>query len=498
MSENPIPNPVLIPDSLKPFLTLSEPELISLCERKIEWSRENERCKFFVPNGKQEEFIHLLGYYKPFVAIASMANGVGKTALAANICANLFFGPQIKEAAQFDLFKAWPYPKRARYITDPKLVEEIGPWHTEVSTWWPRGKYAVAKGNKPWYSIYRAPPWLLDVMTYEQAVKDFEGVTLGLAIFDEPPPEPIWNATVSRMRKGGLVLVLMTPLTSAAWFFDKIVPQYQTSILYADIEDNCKDHGKNGQLVHLDIERMVRAMDPEEVEARAHGKALALAYLIYKRFDRRIHVAVEPIIPPPSAQVWQVVDPHIDKPYACHWGFPDAQGRYNIFTEWPEQEFTTMHHAQEGLEDLKKIFIEKEKNWIIEKRIIDRHFAQVRSRYNKKTLFEEMSELGLSYEPSYAVGPEEEEVETGIIKVRTALAYDEKIALGATNSPKLLISPTCHNTIKSMERWALDPKTLRPKDDVYKDFADLVRMAMMANPSIVNVPMRKEARAIFG
>lgn len=477
---------------------LSEEELIQRCERKIEWAKENERFKFFIPNGGQERFIHQLGYYRPFVQIFSAANGVGKTALAANITANIFFGADNERFRQFDLFKQWPYPKRARYITDSKLVEEIGPWHSEVMTWWPRGKYSASKGGKQWFSVYKTKDWLLDVMTYDQAVKDFEGATLGLAIFDEPPPEPIWNATVSRLRKGGLILVFMTPLTSAAWFFDRVVPKHQNAIVYADMEDNCATHGKNGQLKHDDIMRMINEMPPDEVEARAHGKALALAHLIYKRFDPRIHVTKDPILPPPSAQIWQVVDPHIDKPYAVHWGYPDPRGGYNIFAEWPTEDFTIMHSAQEGLKEMKAIFDEREKGLSIEKRVIDRHFAQVRNRMNKKTLFEEMEEIGLTYEPSYAVGPEEEEVQTGILKVREYLAYNMDRQLDSSNMPKLSISPTCTNTIKAMTRWSTDPKTGKPLDNIYKDFCDLVRYAVMANPTIVHVPMRREAKRIFG
>lgn len=487
----------LLPETLRSYGKLSRTTYAETLRRKTEYEKENTRLAFFVPNKAQESFVHLIGYYKPFVAIFSAANGVGKTALAANIAGNFIFGPQVPAFQQFDLFRAWPYPKRARYITDPKLVEEIGPWHNEVTHWWPRGKYSISKGGKQWYSTYKANGWLLDVMTYDQATKDFEGATLGLAIFDEPPPKEIWNATVSRMRMGGLILVLMTPLTSAAWFFDQVVPKHQSSIVYADIEDNCQTHGKGGQLKHADIERMIAEMPPDEVEARAHGKALALAYLIFKTFDRRVHVAPEPIIPPPGAQVWQIVDPHIDKPFACIWGYPTGDGAFTQFDEWPNEDFYAMHQSPNGLEDYKKIFEDKEKNLKVEKRILDRHFAQVRTIQNKRTLFEEFERIGLDYQPSYRASAEEREVETGVIKVRSFLAYNHDKAIDAVNRPRYIVSPTCTNTIKGFERWALNPKTMEPAE-AYKDFMDCVRYALMADPSVVQVPMRKEARSLFG
>jgi len=45
-------------------------------------------------------------------------------------------------------------------------------------------------------------------------------------------------------------MVFMTPLTQAAWFFDEVVPRHLDSIVYGDIEENCKLHGTRGQLEH--------------------------------------------------------------------------------------------------------------------------------------------------------------------------------------------------------------------------------------------------------
>ena len=485
-----------LPESFKQLLITSPERVPELIRQELEARRETDRMAFFLPNGGQERYIQTIGYYRPFISIWSAANGLGKTTVAANLTGRLFFGGE-NPAFDFDIFKNWPYPKRARYITDPKLVEEIGPWHSEVTKWWPRGRYTCAKGSKTWFSIYRGNGWLLDVMTYDQAPKDFEGATLGLAIFDEPPPQIIWNATVSRMRAGGMIMVLMTPLTSAAWFFDQVVPKHLNHIVYGDIEENCREHGKNGQLNHVDIERMLDAMPQEEREARAHGKALALAYLIYKAFDVRIHVTPEAVIPPPGAQVWQIVDPHIDKPFACIWGYPAGDGSFVQFDEYPNDDFYSAHNCSLGIADYKAIFAEKEKGLRVTKRIIDRHFAQVRTLNTKRTLLEELLAAGLVYEPSYESGLDEPELETGIIKVRSYLNYDATRAIDTLNRPKYMVSPTCHNTIKGFTRWAIDPKTGKPAD-AYKDFMDTVRYAVMANPAPLHVPPRRPAVRRFG
>jgi len=130
----------------------------------IRWFNGNKRCVYYEPNGKQAEFTSLIGTTKNMVSIESAANGTGKTSLVVNAIASIIWGPQTK---WFDLpnFKNWTFPKRIRYITDPKLVEEIGPFHTEIEKWWPRGRYEAHKAGKSYFSQYKANGWVVDVMT---------------------------------------------------------------------------------------------------------------------------------------------------------------------------------------------------------------------------------------------------------------------------------------------------------------------------------------------
>lgn len=454
----------------------------ALVKAELERRREVERFAFFEPNGPQEKFIQLLGPGRIMVGILSAANGIGKTTLVTNILANLFFGPQSR---YFDhpIFRNWPYPKRARYITDPKLVEDIGPFHSEIEKWWPVGRYSAIKAGKNFHSQYKANGWVTDVMTYDQEVRQFEGGTLGLIIFDEPPPRSIWNACISRLRMGGMILVLMTPLTEAAWFFDEVVPRHQDATVQAAMEENCIQHGIRGQLEHDRIERMIGEMDADEVEARAYGRAMYLKGLIFKTFEHRVHVLREPVKPEIGATVWQSVDPATSKPFAAVWGMPDSDGTLYIVDEYPHEDFVKAGDNSFSIEDYKKIFKNMETGWNVDgNRVIDRHFADVRAAANKRTLREEFETIGLSYQASYAA---EREVETGILKVREYLQYDPAKAITALNRPKIYINPQCTNTIRSFQRWARNPKTMEPNDDRFKDHMDCVRMLVMANPRAV-------------
>lgn len=462
--------------------------------QEMERRHEEHGCKYFEPNGPQERFIKLTGKDDLFVGILSAANGIGKTTLIVNFLANVIFGPQNRF---FDapIFRHWPYPKRIRFITDPKLVEEIGPFHSEIKKWWPRGRYEALKGGKSYFSQYKANGFIVDVMSYDQENKQFEGTTLGAVLFDEPPVRSIWNASIARLRQGGIALVFMTPLTGAAWFFDEVVPRHLENVVYADIEENCRQHGLRGQLEHEHIQRVIGEMDPEEVEARAHGKAMYLQGLIYKMFDPRVHVLDQHFTPPPGAQIWQIVDPHADKPFACIWGFADATGTLFQVDEWPNEDFYKMHNCTLGIQDYKRLFAQKEQGWQVTKRIMDRHFAEVRTVHTRKTLREEFSSVGLNYELSYHGGVEE--VDVGIVKVRGYLGFDVNKPLDGLNRPAYYVSPKCTNTIKSFQRWALDPQTGKPKDE-FKDFMDTVRYWVMANPKHSPPSPQPEYKRLFG
>src|SRR5882672_9902881 len=165
--------------------------------------RESNGCRYFEPNGAQDKCVHLLGQKEPHIGIFSAANGIGKTTAIANIMGNIIFGSQNK-FFDYPLFRKWPYPRRLRFVTNPKLVEEIGPLHSEIKKWWPRGKYESVKGGKSYYSQYKANGFILDIMSYDQDLAQFEGATLGGVFFDEPPVRSIWNASLARLRMGGI------------------------------------------------------------------------------------------------------------------------------------------------------------------------------------------------------------------------------------------------------------------------------------------------------
>lgn len=492
-----------IPTSLKTASGLISPNFSEVSEKlqkhlsvlmaEVKWRQENELCQFYTPNGAVEKFIGMVGSKNNLVFTLSAANGIGKTTALVNLACNIIWGPQ-NRFFDYPLFKAWPFEKRMRFVSEPSQVKESGPLPTEIKRWWPRGRYQATKDGQHYASLYIAGDWILEVMTYEQATEQHEGANLGLVMFNEPPPQNLWTPNISRLRNGGMAIVAMTPLTDAGWFFDSVVPRHLETVVYADIEAACKVHGVRGHLDHDQIEKMISEYDPDEREARANGKAMYLKGLIFKNFDYNVHVSQKPIDVPEGAQVWQVVDPAVDKPFASIWGYPEKDGTFYQIAEWPNEDFYRMHGCEYGIEDYKKIFKNIELGWNVTKRIIDRHFADVRSLQTKRTLREDFEAIGLYYEPSYSAS---EEVETGILKVRSALKYNTAKPIDTVNRPKYIVDSRCKNTIKGFTRWSFDPKTGKVQDS-YKDFMDCVRYALCANPKVSEAPPAPVYRKLYG
>jgi len=63
-------------------------ELRRVKEEKV-YRLQNEKMRFYEPNGKCEEFIKQVGCGTNFIIMFSAANGVGKTCVSANIVANI-------------------------------------------------------------------------------------------------------------------------------------------------------------------------------------------------------------------------------------------------------------------------------------------------------------------------------------------------------------------------------------------------------------------------
>lgn len=461
--------------------------------KEVEMSRLTNPMLFLVPNGAQEKAIAEVGNLENFITVLSFANGVGKTSIVFAILAAIQWGAPTS-AFDHKLYREYPsrWPKRVRIVTESELVSDMGPIQTEAAKWWPKGRYSWTKGGKQYNKFfYTDTGFFGEVMTNEQALKEFEGKTNAINVFVEPPPKLIFNACIARQRMGGLNIMDMTPLTSSAWVKDDIIDKAQivtdgktvgkSFCISADIEENCQEHGKNGQLKHEDIQQIISRYDPDEIEARAHGKFVHLSGRVLKNFDRNVHVR-EFEIPDSGVSHGMVVDPAIGKPLAILWRFVDAAKVLHYYDESPEFEFHNAKDSNLGVADYVSIIKAKEEGRRMDSRILDRHFGNARRTLGGLTLRQEFAEAGLDFEDSYTMDPAAE-IESGVLAMKAVLKYDKTKPVDALNRPRIVIHPRCINLIAALERWSRDPKTGKTKDE-YKDFVDCFRYDVMSDPQI--------------
>ena len=198
----------------------------------------------FTPTAPQQDFLAL----KSFVQIFSGANWCGKTCIGAAKLTAYVFGT---ENQFFDYAHISEFSSRFRFriiSTHTAIEHAIIP---EIKKWFPKGRYTTHKGSRSFESrIVTDTGTVGDLITYDQDITEFESVKLDLVWFDEPPPYPIFAATVARMKPGGIIMFTMTPLSNAGWIFDRSENPWQNrnwGVIYADIE-SCLFRGVHDKL----------------------------------------------------------------------------------------------------------------------------------------------------------------------------------------------------------------------------------------------------------
>jgi len=452
--------------------------------------RKANPLAFFIPNGKQEEYLKV----PSFINIFSTGNGVGKTVCAVNMIGNLLMGPQ-NEWFNIPRYDNFPRPNTGRIISTHKNIE-ANILHA-VQEWLPKHTYMARKGGKTFYSKFEFMNGSsFDLMTYDTDPEQFEGPTLNWIWFDEPPPQRIFSACVSRLRKGGLIIITMTPLYSGGWLFDKINDPFSNAgdyfLVTAEIEDNCKTHGIRGILNHDDIERIIAEYPPEEKAARISGEPIHLSGRIFSLFDPDVHCVTPEHLPISDSTLYLVCDPHDRKPFALGWYVIDSTGDAYIVDEWPNDPYHSMKSCDLTIKDYVDIINEKEKalGRKSEVRIIDARYGNRKSVQTGDTIRDEFDDYGIHFMNSYT--DENASILTGHQRIKEMLWYDRDSEISHTNKPKLFCSKKCLNHIYAFLHYAyadnkrMESALKEKPQEKYKDFMDCLRYFVMDNPYVDN------------
>lgn len=175
-----------------------------------------------------------------------------------------------------------------------------------------------------WKRIIWSTGSTTDIFSHDQDRKVFEGSDFDVAWADEPPPRDIWNAVWRGLTdRGGIIYMTGTPLSSP-WVYDeyqKIRENNDPLRWYIQFpsEANAKNLGQGDEaLGKKRLTELAELFDPEEKEARLNGGFVQLQGLIFKGWDRALHL-IEPFELPYSWPIIESIDPHPQKPWAVTW-----------------------------------------------------------------------------------------------------------------------------------------------------------------------------------
>lgn len=424
------------------------PPDLQLKERKLKEEKlrryRDEKYRYYIPIGKVEEFLNQLFSGEYLTGLLSAANGIGKTTAEVVSVAHLIW-PCGNEFFQQPLMLNWPYLKRIRIISDTTTITQtIIP---AIKEWFPKGKYTMEKRGKPYESyITTDNGWIIDLMTYNQDITEFESANLGLALFDEPPEKPFYIATVARMRKGGLIGIYATPLSKdGAWMYDEIVANKDAAKARysfhttATVFDASIAKGVRGFLRTEDIKRMISQYDDEDKQARIFGKFQHLVGLVFKKWDRKIHV-IEPFHMSERDYVWvEAIDSHPRNPDGGLWVAIDRKGRM----------FVTDELYQSGTTgELAERVKERRDGKRMDKYLLEPAGFNV-DQHTGRSLASDLMEYGLFYEPA------SKRRSDAIRAIKDALDY--RVEGGDyIKKPMLFVFDRCQRLIWEVEHWQWD------------------------------------------
>ena len=483
-------------------------------QRELARRVAHERCRYYVPNGRAESFLGHLKKFKPndpgiIILILRAGNSFGKSALACNLAAYLSRGKTNPWFDSIPYLKDFRRPNRGRIYTTANAAKNT--YEDEIRKWFPAGAYDPSKDGTTFTKKIR---WrnksVMDFHTFDQDIAQAESVTLDWQIADEPPPRKLWSAMRTRLRRGGLIVFVLTPLEDAAWMSDELETPERLGkdvfVTTADTEDACIEHGVRGHLPHASIEAMFADCDESERAARKGGAYLHLSGRIYKtyRAEPDFHCPVDihdyhmDEWRRKQFTLWNVIDPHDRKPFAIGWYAVFRNGDAYTVAEWPDDSWPPFHKMKDCAyvpRDYARLIKETEAalgmsaNGREVRRLIDPNFGNTPCFATNTTIKQELSAEGIKLGYSLNFQDPPDSLEGGHVAVKALLGDPAKNV-----RPKFFDLAHCKNHIYGMTHYGWkesrnEKAGLSEKPEMmHKDFPDLKRYLALAGAKFVELP----------
>lgn len=260
----------------------------------------------------------------------------------------------------------------------------------------------------------------------------FQGTAKNLIWFDEEPKYDVYQECLMRLiDRRGVIIGTMTPLHGMSWVYDEIYEPWELATR-DDIECFVVSSYDNPYISSDELDIIKKNNFGEILEARLYGKFIEFAGLIYKEFDRNVHLIKRFPIPKHWTKL-RGLDPGVNNPTACTWWAVSPDNDHYVYDEYYETDKTAEENsinikAKTGLDEISATYVDPS--------ACNRNPAHP----ELKSLRDEYSRFGL-----YTV-PANNDVLFGINKVRSFLDH-------TTKSPKLHIFNDCMHTIREMVRY---------------------------------------------
>ena len=444
--------------------------------------------KDFVPNIAQSRFFD--GLVSPIPELEDYptehlfigGNGSGKTCTLAIFLIGAGMGKEFLNTTYFSNIKFFDYMRdirrkrvlRGRIVCDTADVEENGSVVQNVKDWLPLAKFsgAVGGGKKSYTKLTIPAPepdledTVVDIKTHGQTTTAHAGPNLDFVLFNEPPPQDIYEENAARVRKGGYLFGFMTPLKAAPYLIRIIERNEGTKrlrVTSASIWDNCKDiPGTRGILNKNNVQDQIdrwMASDPVMAEARIYGKFMQLSGAVFKAYNRDVHVVPAHTIPP-NWNVYMGIDPHPQKPSVAVWMAVSPIGDWYVIAEYPSQDWELMISTHLTIKDFvtdwklieqgKDVQFRNMGGVYVNERFGDPNMLSCRQPINNRT-FREEYERASGWDFTTDI---DDSVASRHERVKDLIKYDMRRPIDSMNRPHLYIFDCCTNVKRAMMSYS--------------------------------------------
>lgn len=356
--------------------------------------RESNPLAYYVPNQPQMDSIQALSQEIDTSAMFC-ANRVGKSY---DGCAIVSAVVREYREGVFSLLPRWKQPKNIWICgnTD-NLNNNVIP---KLQYWLGDAEYKSSKDGKQNLSAASfkfANGFIITIKTYQQDPEVFESADVGLIWFDEPPPELIYRASLSRKFQGCITLIRATPLSGAGYMQETILEparagegwcreaaMFENSFIESDADkkaynelkdkfdtDKYRDsfneafskvgHWTKDELLALygdkfdqveylvgkrkgriplsEMQKTINKLKDDEIEARVFGKFTHNSGVVLKNYDPKKSI-IKPFWITNNYKEYEYVmalDPHDRRASFVSWWAIDKFGKKYCYDEYPRR-----------------------------------------------------------------------------------------------------------------------------------------------------------------